>query len=118
MNDAPTHLVIAVQEIRGVVERNRPPTLDETITAVFALARDHYLLRDEEECFRVACAVVGLVGGPEVKASVERELEDLRVLSAMLTPGVPVDLEEALRRQEDASRAPSLGLLKRWRDGR
>ena len=99
-------LALVVAESEGAVVPGE--TLKERLTAAMRKAQGHWMVLDKDTQFRGAIGAVLKTATEEEKAEILKELEGLRMISALIS-GVPVDLESL----ED--KGPNVGLLGLWR---
>lgn len=99
--------MIAVTQAKSAAEKET--TLEARLRAAMNATKDHWLLVDEDARFRAALGAVLLLSDTEDKDRIEKEVRELRTLSAMVS-GVPIDFNEV-----KAIENP-MGLVKLWQE--
>lgn len=84
-------------------------TLDDRIKAAFKAARNHWMVRDENEQFQGAVAGIYELSDETDRERIKMEMDGLRALSALFS-GVPVDMSQIPIPEKP------IGLLKTWKE--
>ena len=108
-------LSIVAAECRGPCA-NEPDLLERIKKAMQPVANGHWMVTDDDLCFRGA--VAGVLMDPETTEDDKRRitftLEQLHAIGAMIS-GIPVDVERALDNPDEIEPLP---LIKLWHEAK
>ena len=104
-----TTIAIVAAECKHAAEGKE--TLEERIQAAFDVARNHWLITDDNERFQGGVAAIYELSDEDTRERIKQEMDSLRTLSAMLS-GVPIDFD---RFNDQTKELKPIGLMKKWK---
>jgi hypothetical protein len=107
MNTISGDVMIVVTEAKAAADKH--DDLDQKIEAAMTVAKNHWMVLDENKQFQGAIGGILLSVDEETQERINAEMASLNILSAMMT-GVPVDLEQVKVPENP------IGLMKRWKE--
>lgn len=109
MSQLPNNILIALIDIEQTVKIHEDEPLEDRLRAAMGTAKDHYMLRTDDEMVQAAMEGVARTADDAERTRLEEELERLNTLSAVLS-GVPVDFGQVTEPENP------IGVLKLWRE--
>jgi len=100
---------IAIMEIEGQLDKTA--SIEDRLKKAMKLAKNHWLIVDEDEQFKSAVGAVLLKASEEERQIINQEMRILGALSAAQA-GIPVNIEAVL--PDDVKK--SYGLVKLWKE--
>ncbi len=101
---------IAITEIEGQLVKS--DSIKTKLKKAMKLAKHHWLVVDEDQCFRCAIGAVLLGASDEEKIVLQQEMEMIKALSSAIS-GVPVDFGEVFEKFETEK---FYGLIGMWKE--
>lgn len=101
---------IAITEIEGQLDKS--DSIETKLKKAMRLAKNHWLVVDEDKCFRCAIGAVLLGASDEEKTIILQEMEMIKALSSAIS-GVPVDFGAVFEKFETEK---FYGLIGMWKE--
>jgi len=106
MDEITASQMIAFEEAKGEVERNKDEGIKVRLREAMKRTYRHWLITDENQQFLVAVAAVSHFGTPEEQESIKVEVEAMKQLNAILTAPGGVDLSRLAAIAEEQEGKP------------